>query len=55
MKDHNFRIFLCFGQSNMAEQAPMEEQDLMVSDRFLSMATTDGPDYSLPHQNPFIL
>jgi hypothetical protein len=55
MKDHNFRIFLCFGQSNMAGQAPIEEQDLMVSDRFLSMATTDGPDYSLPHQNPFIL
>ena len=44
MKDHTFWIFLCFGQSNMAGQAPIEEQDLMVSDRFLSMATTDGPD-----------
>ena len=42
--DPNFWIFLCFGQSNMAGQAPIEEQDLMVSERFLSMATTDGDD-----------
>ena len=47
MKDQNFWIFLCFGQSNMAGQAPIEQQDLMVSDRFLSMATTDGPDRKL--------
>ena len=46
-QDQNFWIFLCFGQSNMAGQAPIEEQDLMVSDRFLSMATTDGPDHQL--------
>ena len=46
-QDQNFWIFLCFGQSNMAGQAPIEEQDLMVSDRFLSMATTDGPDRQL--------
>ena len=42
--DQNFWIFLCFGQSNMAGQAPIEEQDLNVSDRYLSMATTDGVD-----------
>ena len=45
--DPNFWIFLCFGQSNMAGQAPIEEQDLAVSDRFLSMATTDGTDRKL--------
>ncbi|MBO4821312.1 MAG: sialate O-acetylesterase [Prevotella sp.] len=43
-QDQDFWIFLCFGQSNMAGQAPIEEQDLMVSDRFFSMATTDGGD-----------
>ena len=47
MKDQNLWIFLCFGQSNMAGQAPIEQQDLTVSDRFLSMATTDGPDRQL--------
>ena len=45
--DSNFWVFLCFGQSNMAGQAPIEEQDLAVSDRFLSMATTDGADRKL--------
>ena len=45
--DSNFWIFLCFGQSNMAGQAPIEEQDLAVSERFLSMATTDGADRKL--------
>ncbi len=43
-QDQNFWIFLCFGQSNMAGQAPIEPQDLTVSDRYLSMATTDGSD-----------
>ncbi len=43
-QDQNFWIFLCFGQSNMAGQAPIEEQDKTVSDRYLSMATTDGGD-----------
>ena len=47
VQDQNSWIFLCFGQSNMAGQALIEEQDLMVSDRFLSMATTDGPDRKL--------
>lgn len=43
-QDQDFWIFLCFGQSNMAGQAPIEKQDMTVSDRFLSMATTDGGD-----------
>ena len=43
-QDQNFWIFLCYGQSNMAGQAPIEQQDLTVSDRYLSMATTDGTD-----------
>ena len=43
-QDQNFWIFLCFGQSNMAGQAPIEQQDLEVSDRYLSLATTDGND-----------
>lgn len=46
-QDKNFWIFLCFGQSNMAGQAPIEEQDLVVNDHYLSMATTDGPDRKL--------
>lgn len=46
-QDQNFWIFLCFGQSNMAGQAPIEEQDLAVSDRYLSLATTDGADRQL--------
>lgn len=45
--DENFWIFLCFGQSNMAGQAPIEQQDLIESDRYLSMATTDGVDRTL--------
>ena len=43
-QDQNFWIFLCFGQSNMAGQAPIEAQDMVVSDRYLSMSTTDGGD-----------
>ena len=46
-QDQNFWIYLCFGQSNMAGQAPIEEQDLAVGDRYLSMATTDGADRKL--------
>ena len=46
-QDQKFWIFLCFGQSNMAGQAPIEEQDLKVSNRYLSMATTDGADRKL--------
>lgn len=46
-QDQDFWIFLCFGQSNMAGMAPIEPQDLTVSDRYLSMATSDGPDRQL--------
>lgn len=46
-QDDNFWIFLCFGQSNMAGQAPIEQQDLVENDRYLSMATTDGSDRKL--------
>ena len=46
-QDKNFWIFLCFGQSNMAGQAPIEQQDLTVNDRYLSMATTNGHDRKL--------
>ena len=46
-QDQDFWIFLCFGQSNMAGQAPIEQQDMTVSERFLSMATTDGVDRKL--------
>ena len=46
-QDPNFWIFLCFGQSNMAGQAPIEAQDLAVNDRYLSLATTDGNDRQL--------
>lgn len=43
-QDQDFWIFLCYGQSNMAGQAPIEQQDLTVCDRYFSMATTDGID-----------
>ena len=44
-QDPNFRIYLCFGQSNMEGNAPVEPQDrLGVSDRFVAMATTDCAD-----------
>jgi hypothetical protein len=43
-QDPQFWIFLCFGQSNMAGSAPIEAQDSIVSERFLSLATTDGGD-----------
>jgi hypothetical protein len=46
-QDQNFWVFLCFGQSNMAGQAPIEQQDLTVSERYLSMATTGGADRKL--------
>jgi len=43
-QDQNFWIFLCFGQSNMAGQAPMEQVDSIVPDRLLSMSATEGTD-----------
>jgi len=44
VKGSNLWIFLCYGQSNMEGQAPIEEQDKIVSDRFLSLSATDGED-----------
>lgn len=43
-QDANFWIFLCFGQSNMAGSAPIEAQDSIVPDNFLSLSATDGTD-----------
>ena len=45
-QDQNFWIFLCFGQSNMAGQAPIEEQDLNVPMPTLALPT--GLDVHLP-------
>ena len=43
-QDHNFYIFLCFGQSNMEGAARIEPQDLEgVSPRFLLMPAVDDP------------
>ena len=33
-QDANFHIYLCFGQSNMEGQGPVEQQDKTVDDRF---------------------
>ena len=38
-QDQNFWIFLCFGQSNMAGQAPIEEQDLNGTTMSKAMAS----------------
>lgn len=43
-QDENFWIFLCFGQSNMAGSAPIEKQDSIVPDRFMSLSAVDGTD-----------
>lgn len=43
--DQNFYIYLCFGQSNMEGQGPIEEQDRNVDERFRVMATVDFPDH----------
>lgn len=39
-----FWIYLCFGQSNMAGQAPIEPQDTVVPDNFLSLSAVNGTD-----------
>ncbi|MCQ2820642.1 MAG: sialate O-acetylesterase, partial [archaeon] len=41
--DPNFYIFLCFGQSNMEGQGPIEEEDKEVDERFQMMAAIDFP------------
>lgn len=37
----NFHIYLCFGQSNMAGQGPVEAQDKTVNDRFKVFQAVD--------------
>lgn len=39
--DPKFQIYLCFGQSNMAGDAPAEAVDMDVDDRFLVLAAAD--------------
>ncbi len=41
--DSNFYIFLCFGQSNMEGQGPIEEQDKTCPDRFQMMPAIQMP------------
>ncbi len=44
LPDPNFYIFLCFGQSNMAGSAEIENQDRTVNNRFLVMSSVDCPN-----------
>ena len=37
----NFHIYLCFGQSNMEGQGPIESKDKTVDSRFKVMSTVD--------------
>jgi len=39
--DPNFHIYLAFGQSNMEGQAPIEDQDRTVVDRFKMLSTSN--------------
>ena len=43
-QDHNFYIFLCFGQSNMEGNARIEAQDTTVDNRFQVMEAVDCPN-----------
>lgn len=40
--DPKFQIYLCFGQSNMAGDAPAEAVDMEVDNRFLTLEATNG-------------
>jgi hypothetical protein len=40
--DSKFQIYLCFGQSNMAGDAPAEAVDMDVDSRFLTLEATNG-------------
>jgi len=40
----NFHIYLCFGQSNMEGQGPIEEKDKTVNSRFKVMEAIDCPN-----------
>ena len=43
-QDHNFYIFLCFGQSNMEGNARIQPQDTTVDNRFQVMEAVDCPN-----------
>lgn len=43
-QDHNFYIFICFGQSNMQGAAPIESQDKTINDRFKVFQAQDCPN-----------
>jgi hypothetical protein len=43
-QDHDFYIFLCFGQSNMEGNARFEAQDTTVDNRFQVMEAVDCPN-----------
>ena len=54
MKDQNFWIFLCFGQSNMAGQAPIEQQDLTVVPLLVGEVVRSEYGGICGHANPTI-
>lgn len=43
-QDPNFHIYICFGQSNMDGTGYIEEQDLIMNDRFKTFQAIDCPD-----------
>ncbi len=45
--DPNFHIYLAFGQSNMYGSGPIEDQDLLVDDRFQMLSTVACGDREL--------
>ncbi|MBF4487796.1 sialate O-acetylesterase [Flavobacterium sp. CSZ] len=42
-QDHNFYIFICFGQSNMQGAAPIQSQDKTINNRFKVFQAQDCP------------
>ena len=42
--DHDFYVFLCFGQSNMDGAGRIEQQDKTVDERFQVLAAIDMPN-----------
>ncbi len=46
IKDNNFHIYICFGQSNMKGSAPIEPCDTIAPDRFIMLSSTDMPQYN---------
>ena len=51
-QDKNFHIYLCFGQSNMEGNAPVEPQDTCnINERFLMMAGVNCSDWHVVIQD----